>query len=149
MARTPEGPVFDRCARPLRLLPSGIGGAIGENGVKGGAEKSEANNVAGSNARFDAQDFNGEMLGARGVQTSSTTLWKGAGSERIAVENANPGVRAGEIHYQGNDGKKYYYDPNQNVFFDSENDVLAPKSVQKLLDNESFSRAVENAWGVR
>ncbi|WP_175155839.1 hemagglutinin repeat-containing protein [Achromobacter mucicolens] len=120
---------------------SGIGGAIGSSGGKGGGGK----NAVGGNAHFNAQEFNGEMLGTRGVQTSSTTLWKGAGSERIDVENPNPGVRAGQIHYQNNDGKKYYYDPNQNVFFDRENDVLAPKSVQKLLDDESFSRAVDKA----
>lgn len=124
---------------------SGVGGAVGSSGAKAGGGKNEANNAAGSNARFNAQVFNGEMLGARGVQTASTTLWKGTGSERIDVENPNPGVRAGQIHYQSNDGKKYYYDPNQKVFFDREHDVPAPKSVQKLLNNESFSRAVDKA----
>ena len=70
---------------------------------------------------------------------------RGQGSERIDVENPNPGVRAGQIHYQGSDGEKYYYDPNKKVFFDRENDVLAPKSVQKLLSDESFSRAIDKA----
>ena len=43
------------------------------------------------------------LLGAKGTQCTSKTMWKGKGKERIDVENPNPGQRAGQIHYQDND----------------------------------------------
>jgi filamentous hemagglutinin len=77
------------------------------------------------------------MLGENGVQVASKTLWKGAGSERIDVENPNPGQRPGQIHYQDNDGNKYLYNPASKSFPD------APKSVNRLLDNSGFSNAIQ------
>ncbi|WP_202907079.1 Hint domain-containing protein, partial [Pseudomonas amygdali] len=59
---------------------------------------------------------NAGMLGANGVQTASKTIWKGAGKERIDVENPNPGQRPGQIHYQDNEGNKYLYDPASKTF---------------------------------
>lgn len=76
------------------------------------------------------------MLGAKGVQTASKTIWKGAGKERLDVENPNPGQRPGQIHYQDNSGNKYLYDPVTKSFPD------APKSVNKLLEDERFSQAI-------
>ncbi|WP_028229481.1 hemagglutinin repeat-containing protein, partial [Paraburkholderia ferrariae] len=79
----------------------------------------------------------GDMLGANGPQVASKTLWKGDGSERIDVENPNPGQRPGQIHYQDNQGNKYLYDPSTNSFPD------APNSVNKLLNDPSFSAAIQ------
>ncbi|WP_236474237.1 Hint domain-containing protein, partial [Pseudomonas syringae] len=79
---------------------------------------------------------NAGMLGANGVQTASKTIWKGAGKERIDVENPNPGQRPGQIHYQDNEGNKYLYDPASKTF------PSAPKSVNKLLDNVGFQKAI-------
>ncbi|WP_238483602.1 hemagglutinin repeat-containing protein [Rahnella perminowiae] len=78
----------------------------------------------------------GHMLGANGVQTSSKTIWKGAGKERIDVENPAPGQRAGQLHYQDNKDNKYLYDPKTDSFPD------APKSVNNLLNDPSFRKAI-------
>jgi filamentous hemagglutinin len=77
------------------------------------------------------------MLGARGVQTSSTTLWKGQGKERLDVENPNPGQRPGQIHYQDNNGNKYLYDPESNSF------PGAPNAVNKLLGDSHFRYVID------
>ena len=77
------------------------------------------------------------MLGANGVRTASKTIWKGEGKERIDVENPNPGQRPGQLHYQDNVGNKYLYDPQANSFRD------APSSVNKLLEKQGFSQAIE------
>ncbi|WP_443216773.1 hemagglutinin repeat-containing protein [Rhizobium sp. Root1203] len=79
----------------------------------------------------------GKMLGANGAQFASKTIWKGGGRERIDVENPNPGQRPGQIHYQDNNGNKYLYDPASNSF------PGAPKSVNNLLTNPSFSAAIQ------
>lgn len=79
----------------------------------------------------------GEMLGARGVQTSSKTIWKGEGKARIDVENPNPGQRPGQIHYQDNAGNKYLYDPASGSF------PNAPNSVNRLLENSEFAKAIQ------
>ncbi|MDI5929990.1 hemagglutinin repeat-containing protein [Rhizobium leguminosarum] len=79
----------------------------------------------------------GKMLGKNGAQFASKTIWKGNGKERIDVENPNPGQRAGQIHYQDNNGNKYLYDPYTKSF------PAAPKSVNNLLKNQSFSAAIE------
>jgi filamentous hemagglutinin len=77
------------------------------------------------------------MLGENGPQFASKTIWKGDGQERIDVENPNPGQRPGQIHYQDNSGNKYLYDPSTNSF------PGAPNSVNKLLNNPSFSGAIQ------
>ena len=51
------------------------------------------------------------LLGTKGTQRTSKTMWKGKGKERIDVENPNPGQRKGQIHLQDNDDNKYLYDP--------------------------------------
>ncbi len=77
------------------------------------------------------------MLGRNGVQTASKTIWKGKGKERLDVENPNPGQRPGQLHYQDNDNNKWLYDPETKTF------PGAPKSVNKLLKNPTFCKAIE------
>ncbi|MBN3855055.1 filamentous hemagglutinin N-terminal domain-containing protein [Paraburkholderia sp. Ac-20340] len=84
-----------------------------------------------------SNDTNDSMLGENGPQIASKTIWKGGGSERIDVENPNPGQRPGQIHYQDNQGNKYLYDPSTNSFQD------APNSVNKLLNDPNFSAAIQ------
>ena len=74
------------------------------------------------------------------------TVWKEKGSKaRIDVENPNPGVRAGQIHYQDSNNKKYYYNPNNGKFYEGkvENGVLAPKSIQDLLKDKKFKDGID------
>jgi filamentous hemagglutinin len=80
-----------------------------------------------------------KMLGQNGVRTPSTTVWKGKGKQRIDVENPNPGQRPGQVHYQGNDGSKYLYDPATNSF------PNAPRSVNDLLSDQRFADAIRKA----
>ncbi|MCB9228346.1 MAG: hypothetical protein H6618_01910 [Deltaproteobacteria bacterium] len=77
------------------------------------------------------------MLGQNGVQTTSKTIWKGKGKERIDVENPNPGQRPGQIHYQDNQNNKYLYNPQTKSFKN------APKSVNDKLKDPKFQQAVE------
>jgi filamentous hemagglutinin len=77
------------------------------------------------------------MLGEKGAQFASKTIWKGDGKERIDVENPNPGQRPGQIHYQDNDGNKYLYDPSTNTF------LGAPNAVNRLMNDSSFSAAIQ------
>ncbi|MED5612335.1 two-partner secretion domain-containing protein [Janthinobacterium sp. P210005] len=102
--------------------------------------KSKTKSVDG---KIDARYYQGKMLGEDGQKTHSTTIWQGKGKERIDVENAAPGSRPGQIHYQDENNKKYYYDPNTKVFFNVQTAELAPKSVQNLLKDERFSKAID------
>lgn len=74
------------------------------------------------------------MLGAKGTQFESKTVWR-QGRSRIDAENPNPGQRPGQIHYQeGNE--KYLYDTNKNVFQNAPNrinDLLKQSDVQKSI----------------
>ncbi|WP_237179355.1 hypothetical protein [Paenibacillus sp. MMS18-CY102] len=72
------------------------------------------------------------------MQVTSKTVWKETGSKaRLDVENPNPGQRAGQIHYQDANNKKYLFDPQKGAFVDS-NGNLAPKSVNKMLEDPNF-----------
>nr|WP_141105185.1 hypothetical protein [Chromobacterium sp. ASV5] len=82
------------------------------------------------------------VLGADGTATASKTIWKGVGKERIDVENHNPGKRAGQLHYQDNDGNKYIFDPNSWQFFDPKRGGMAPKAIQNLLKDNRFEKAM-------
>lgn len=114
--------------------------------------KGTVNLAAGSAVMIDALQMGGknpiekggtqkapaksEMLGERGSKTTSTTIWKGVGKERIDVENPKPGQRAGQIHYQDNTGAKYLYDPKTNSF------LGAPRAVNNLLKDPKFMAAI-------
>ncbi|MBM6388008.1 MAG: hypothetical protein JSY10_29355, partial [Paenibacillus sp.] len=78
------------------------------------------------------------MFGANGTQVTSKTVWKEQGSKaRIDVENPNPGQRPGQIHYQDANNKKYLFDPKKGLFVET-NGKIAPKSVNKMLENSEF-----------
>jgi filamentous hemagglutinin len=76
----------------------------------------------------------------KGTKTASTTVWKGAGKNRIDVENPNPGQRPGQVHYQDNAGNKYLYDVTTGNF------PGAPNSVNKLLKDPNFVKGIEKAF---
>ena len=85
------------------------------------------------------------MLGANGTQVSSKTTWKNGKTERIDVENPSPGERPGQIHYHDANNNKYYYDIDSNTFYDQKTGELAPKSIQKLLNDKEFMKGIEKA----
>lgn len=78
------------------------------------------------------------MLGQRGAQFPSKTLWRGERGARLDVENPDPGGRPGQIHLQI-DQKKYLYDPDTGLFRD------APRSIQKMLDDPRRQDAIRKA----
>jgi Possible hemagglutinin (DUF637)/Pre-toxin domain with VENN motif len=130
-----------------------IVGNIGRYGVKavkaGGnwvqSRDSITSTVAESRS-LSVKSGDGGMLGAKGTQTSSTSVWHGSGKERIDVENPAPGVRAGQVHYQDNSGAKYYYQPLSGRFtLDAQGKVEAPKNVQNLLENKDFLNGINKA----
>ncbi|MEY3443181.1 MAG: hypothetical protein RLZZ519_1462 [Bacteroidota bacterium] len=77
-------------------------------------------------------------------------MWKARGSKaRIDVENPAPGKRAGQIHYQDENNKKYLYDIEQGKFFgkDSKGEFTleAPKSVKELISEPEFLNGIQKA----
>jgi filamentous hemagglutinin len=78
------------------------------------------------------------MLGSRGTQFTSKTLWKGA-EGRIDAENPNPGARPGQIHFQDGD-MKYLYDMEKGTFRD------APNRVNNLLEQQDVKDAIDKGF---
>ena len=108
------------------------------------ALKEEATSVERQLAALEGEIANGGMMGAKGPQITSKTLWEGPdGYERIDVENPNPGKRPGQIHYQPDKTHKWYYDPKTNEFYDQKNGKSAPKSVNDKLKDPEIRRAID------
>lgn len=82
-----------------------------------------------------------EMLGSKGTQTTSSTVWKDGKGGRLDVENPNPGQRPGQIHYQ-NGYQKYIYDPIRKEF-KAEPGQNVPREVQDLLKDSNFVKAID------
>jgi hypothetical protein len=128
-------------------------GNIGRYGVKavktGGTwvqSRDSITSTLAENRSLSVKSGDGGMLGAKGTQTSSTSVWHGSGKERIDVENPAPGVRAGQVHYQDNSGAKYYYQPLTGKFtLDAQGKVDAPKNIQKLMENKDFMNGINKA----
>ena len=78
------------------------------------ALKDETTSIDRQLAALEDEVTQGGMMGAKGPQITSKTLWEGSdGYERIDVENPNPGKRPGQIHYQPDKAHKWYYDPTK------------------------------------
>ena len=108
------------------------------------AQKDEATSIERQLAALENELAQGGMLGAKGPQITSKTLWEGPdGYERIDVENPNPGKRPGQIHYQPDKAHKWYYDPVKNEFYDQKTGKPAPKSVNDKLTDPEIRRAVD------
>ncbi len=101
--------------------------------------------IEGNNENHNQSEHK-PMLGAKGTQVSSKTVWKGQGKERIDVENPNPGQRPGQIHYQDNDGNTYIYDTDSKTFRDFyQPDKSVPRKVSALLEDPSFNSGIQKA----
>ena len=86
---------------------------------------------------------NAECIGANGTQISSETVWKNGKTERLDVENTAPGIRDGNLHYHDPNNKKYYFDIKEKIFFDARTGSIAPKKIQKLLNNSDFMKGIK------
>ena len=105
---------------------------------------SEATSHGGGKNEEDSD----HMVGENGTQTSSKTTWKNGKTERIDVENPAPGERPGQVHYHDSSNNKWYYDIEENVFYDQKTGDLAPKSVQKLLNDKNFMKGIKKALDI-
>lgn len=86
--------------------------------------------LAGSTPVLVHNDNPGGMVGPNGTQITSSTVWL-RGPYRIDVENPNPGVRPGQMHFQDQaTGAKYLYNHDTGKF-----DGM-PNSLQKELDKK-------------
>ncbi|MDA1476424.1 hypothetical protein [Bacillus changyiensis] len=79
-----------------------------------------------------------KFLGRNGPQCTSHTTWKNGKTERIDVENPNPGERDGQIHYHEPDNTKWYLDIENKEFYNQKTGELAPKKIQKPLKDKKF-----------
>ena len=82
------------------------------------------------------------------ANASIKTTWQNGKTERIDVENPAPGERPGQIHYHDSNNNKWYYDIENNTFYDQKTGDLAPKSVQKLLNDNNFMKGIKKALGI-
>ena len=86
-----------------------------------------------------------KMLGENGTQFESKTVWQKGKTERIDVENPAPGERPGQIHYHEADNTKWYFDVNEKLFYNQKTGELAPKKIQKLLNDKDVVNAINKA----
>lgn len=82
------------------------------------------------------------MCGENGTQVTSKTVWKNGKTERIDVENPNPGIRPGDIHYHETNNTKWRFNINDNTFINSKTLELAPNKIQKLLQNPEIQNGI-------
>lgn len=114
--------------------------AVSNEGSSSGKE-----NTSGESKGESGPDH---MVGENGTRTSSKTTWKNGKTERIDVENPAPGERPGQIHYHDSSNNKWYYDIEENVFYNQKTGDLAPKRVQKLLNDKNFIKGIKKALDI-
>ena len=85
------------------------------------------------------------MVGEKGTQVISKTVWKNGKIERLDVENPLPGKRPGQIHYHDANNIKFYYNIKDKLFYDQKTNKLAPKSIQNLLKDRNFTKEIDKA----
>lgn len=88
------------------------------------------------------------MLGENGTQTSSKTTYKNGKTERIDVENPNPGKRPGEVHYHEPNNKKWRYDIESGMFVDPKTRMPAPPKIQKKLNDKKIQNGIRKGLDV-
>ena len=103
----------------------------------GAAAPDPKNNKNKKNKKKNNNKGNNEH---NGTQTPSTSTWKNGPTERIDVENPNPGKRPGNIHYHDANNNKYYYDIDNNTW-----EGLSKSQLKKLNKIPGFQRGLEKA----
>jgi RHS repeat-associated protein len=90
-------------------------------------------------------DDNHHMIGENGTNTGgSKTLWRNGKTERLDVENTAPGKRPGQIHYHDANNNRYIYDIAKKAFIIEKTKELAPKAIQKLLEDPTILKKIEH-----
>ena len=86
---------------------------------------------------------NEHKIGENGTKTTSETVGQNGKTERVDVENPNPGQRDGQIHYHDKNNVKYIYDIVNKVLINPKTGEIAAKSVQKVLNDPWVKKAIE------
>ena len=132
--------VEENCYRDETDLDNQIwnsGAGVGGGTVPRGTSTSQN----GGNARSANTTQNGShLVGANGTKIVSHTVWSFGKTERLDVENPNPGVRAGQIHYHDSNNQKYMYDFNSRQFQNS------TSRIESLMTNTRFLYGLEKAY---
>lgn len=84
-----------------------------------------------------------KTFGQNGTQFESKTTWQNGKTERIDVENPNPGQRDGQIHYHEPDNTKWYLDVGNKVFYSQRTGENAPSKIQRLLKDKDVQNAID------
>ena len=122
-------------------------GNVGKTGIKKGKE-GEKIAKSGQAKQTKARDKRGRdsehMLGENGTQIGgSKTTGKNGSTERVDVENPNPGVRPGDLHYHESNNIKWRYNVNTGNLVDPDTGELAPPSVQKVMKETWFQKVIK------
>ncbi|MCX2810997.1 T7SS effector LXG polymorphic toxin [Bacillus sp. ChL18] len=83
-----------------------------------------------------------KLFGQYGTKIASKTTWQNGKTERIDIENPNPGQREGQIHYHEPSNKKWYFDVETKKFYDQKTGEDAPSKIQKVLKDKSVQKAI-------
>lgn len=119
---------------------SSTSAALPKNGASSAA--------AGSPDPNENNNNDDHMIGERGTKVDSKTTWRNGKTERIDVENPNPGKRPGQIHYHDAKNNKYMYDIKNKSFYDAETGQPAPNRIQKLLNTKEFAKGIDSAMKI-
>ncbi|WP_342479904.1 hypothetical protein NST07_18010 [Paenibacillus sp. FSL L8-0340] len=84
-----------------------------------------------------------KTFGENGTQFESKTTWQNGKTERIDVENPNPGQRDGQIHYHEANNTKWYLDVENKEFYNQKTGEKAPSKIQKLLKDKDVQKAID------
>ncbi|NOW04337.1 hypothetical protein [Clostridium beijerinckii] len=136
-------PPEDGPTNPPPLVPPVVGMKGLEDYINW-VKKNKTKENTNSNDNNESGDKE-KMLGENGTQVASETTWQNGKTERIDVENPSPGKRPGQIHYHEPNNTKWYFDIIKKVFYDPKTGQLAPKKIQKLLDNDDFIKGINKA----
>jgi hypothetical protein len=111
------------------------------NSNKPSRSQSKQGQAQSNTASPNPDDPEKKPFGASGTQTTSTTVGSGKGW-RVDVENAKPGQRPGQIHYQSGN-TKLLYDPKSNSF------IGASKTLnRRLMNNPHVQKAIQKGMKV-
>ncbi|MBO4456687.1 MAG: hypothetical protein J5802_03130 [Butyrivibrio sp.] len=88
----------------------------------------------------------GEPLGKNGPEFESDTKWRRGKTERVDVENPNPGKGGGNVHYHDAQDEKYIFDPvDGKLYLDEEPYPEAPPRIQRVLKDPAIQKAINKA----
>lgn len=113
---------------------------------KGKGKSKDKNKGKSNKEKPHRKNKDGEPLGKNGPEFESDTKWQRGKTERVDVENPNPGKGGGNVHYHDAQDEKYIFDPvDGKLYLDEEPYPEAPPSIQKVLKDPVIQKAIDKA----